>query len=170
VFQQLISSGSFRRILVQTRSHHVLERLRELVPVPLSILVQIGEPKPLRDFEHHGLRRWKVRERRSSMRQLQSGYPEGPYISLETVPCVRVNHLRSHPIRRACNIGELERGGTRGGLVDGSRHAEIRELYLSVGVDEDVAGFYVTVEVALAVEVGEGVEGVSEDHRDAGLG
>lgn len=103
------------------------------------------------------------------MRELQSGYPKGPYISLETVPRMRVNHLRSHPIRRACNIGELERG-TRGGLVDGSRHAEIRELYLSVCVNEDIPGFYVTVEVALAVEVGEGIEGVSENHRDAGLG
>jgi len=103
------------------------------------------------------------------MRQLQCRYPKGPYISLETVPRVRVNHLRGHPIRRAGDVRELERG-THGGLVDRSRHAEIRELYLPVCVDENVPSFYVSVEVALAVEVGEGVEGVSENHRDAGFG
>jgi len=169
VFQQLISRGPSGRILVQTRSHHVPERLRELVPVPLSVLIQIGETKAFRDLQHHGLGRWKVRERRPSMRQLQCGYPKGPYVSLQTVPRVRVNHLRSHPIRRAGDVSELQRGA-RGGLVDRRRHAEIRQLHLSVCVNEDVPGFYVAVEVALAVEVGEGVEGVSENHRDAGFG
>lgn len=87
VFEQLISSRSLGRILVETRSHHVLECLRELLPIPLPILVIeiIGETKPLGDLEHHGLGRWKVREGRPSMRKLQRGYPKGPYISLETV-------------------------------------------------------------------------------------
>ena len=71
-----------------------------------------------------------------------------------------MNHLRSHPIGRAGNIGKLERRRRRrrrgdGGLVDGSGDTEISELH--------------SVEMALAVEVGECVERVSENHSDAGL-
>ena len=64
-----------------------------------------------------------------------------------------MNRLRSHPIGRAGNIGELERRRRRrrggGGLVDGSGDTEISEFH--------------------SVEVGECVERVSENHSDAGL-
>lgn len=75
---------------------------------------------------HHGFGRWKVRERRSSMRKLQSCDPKGPYTNLKSWNCIYqpwnctpagVNYLESNPIRRARNISEL--GRQTQGLVDG---------------------------------------------------
>ena len=84
-----------------------------------------------------------------------------------------MNHLRSHPIGRADNISELQRrrrrrGGGGGGLVYGSGDTEISKLHLPIGVNEDVTDFNVSMEM-LAVEVGERVERVSENHGDVGL-
>lgn len=178
VAEELVGGRPLGGVAAEASRHHVLESLRELLLLDLieiaadAAAVMILEAEAVGDLHHKRLGEREVGERRPAVGELQRGDAEGPDVGLDAVAEVGVQHLWRHPVRRPGDVTKEggRRGGGRVGLVDGRGDAEVGELDGAVGVDEDVAGLNVAVDVSLAVEVGEGEEGVAEDEGDGGLG
>lgn len=180
--EKLVGRRPLGGVSAEAGGHHVLKRLGELLLLAAAagaVSAVLLEAQPVGNLHHERLGQGEVGQRRAAMGELERRDAERPDVGLDAVPRVGVDHLGCHPVGRAGHV--VEEGGGGGGhvegdggggvrLVDGGGDTEVGELDGAVGVDEDVAGLDVAVDVALAVQVGESVENLPQDDSDGRLG
>lgn len=102
-----------------------------------------------------------------SMSQLQRRNSKRPNIRLEIITGARLQNLGRHP------AGGADEGVPGALAVAGVEHAsgdaEVGELDLAVGIEENIASLNIAVNVAVSVEIVESLESLLEDRSDGVL-
>jgi hypothetical protein len=152
VLQELLRTRPLRRVLGQAQRNKLFKRGGECA-------LEHGRFGLGYEKEHtHGV---VLGERRLALGHLDSGDAEGPHIRLEVVPGL-ADDLGRHPERRAD-----KRVAERRGQLSGD--AEIGELDLTRGGEEDIGGFDIAVDLALRVQIVESAKQFATDDGDVGF-
>ena len=140
VLEKFLSGGPLVRIHGQALFDEVVEGF-----APLGL---VGESCGRVVFDdEHGANWVQVGVRGLALSHLDSGYPQGPYIRLLIVLALG-NHLGRHPKRSPDHCVLI---GMR--VFQLGRDSEVSELAHTVVVDENVAGFYIPVDLSVVVQV-----------------
>mmetsp|Transcript_27466 Transcript_27466/g.68789 ORF Transcript_27466/g.68789 Transcript_27466/m.68789 type:complete len:298 (+) Transcript_27466:469-1362(+) len=163
MLQQLRRGGSPFGVLLQADCDEVPKCAGEMM-ARLGLLCLQLRRRILQS--HHQHLHWGVLgERCVAVAQLEHGDAQAPDVGVVIVPCHLLHHLGRHPTWGA-HEGAV---GLGAGAPRGGGDSEVCELHGAVGVDEDVAGFDVAVDVAVAVEVVQRLEHLLKDSGDGGL-
>jgi len=153
LLEDLLNRWPLLGLLMQACRYEVAELRR-----PFSVPRQGGSRRVEDDQEHsHGR---QVVIGRITHRQFDCCDSEGPDVSFKVVAVRLFHYFRSHPARRPDESLPLVAG------LDVGAHTEVAEVDVAFAVHEDVACLDVSVDLALAVEIIEGVRYLPYDRCD----